>query len=67
MGERFIELYRLPSGFYAEGSPVYIETGAVRKDTQTDKVFVQLKVCSISAKTIKACEVGIKAYVPGGE
>ena len=67
MEERYQELYRLPGRFYLEGSPVLVEAGAIRKDTKQNTVFVQLKICNLSNKNIKACEVGIKTYVPGDE
>lgn len=57
MAERFTRLFSLPENLYAEGSPIVITAGALQKDNQTEKVFVQLKFKSITDKTIKAVKV----------
>lgn len=60
MGERYTRLFSLPENLYSTGAPVIIAAGALLKDNQTGKVLAQLKLCSISCKTIKAATVSIK-------
>lgn len=59
MSERYTRLLSLPENLYSEGAPVVIAAGALLKDNQADKVLVQLKLRSISAKRIKAVTVHI--------
>jgi sRNA-binding protein len=61
MSERYSKLYTLPGNLYATGSPVVIAAGSLLKDNQTGKVLVQLKIQSISEKTIKAAKVTISS------
>lgn len=57
MSERFERLFSLPENSYSKGSPVVVAAGALLKDTETGKIIAQLKLKSISAKTIKAVKV----------
>lgn len=61
MSERYSRLFALPSELYTATSPVVIAAGALLKDNQTDKVLAQLKLRSVSSKTIKAVKVCITA------
>ena len=57
MSERYSKVFSLPENLYAEGAPVVIAAGALLKDNQTGRVVAQLKLHSISPKTIKAATV----------
>lgn len=59
---RYTKLFTLPERLYASGSPVVIEAGALTKDNNTGRVFVQLKFRNIGDKTIKALSVTLKAF-----
>ncbi len=59
MVERFHNLFALPKKLYQETSPLIIAAGALLKDNQTGRIIVQLKLKSISPKTIKAVKVKI--------
>ncbi len=59
MAERYSRLFTLPENLYAEGAPVYIETGALLKDTQTGKILAQLKPVSLASLSIKAMKVSV--------
>lgn len=67
MPERYNMVFRLPPRLYLEGSPVFIEAGAIQKDTQTNNLLVQLKFRNISSKTMIACKVKINAYSVSGD
>ena len=66
MSERYTRLFSLPENLYAEGSPVIIAAGALRKDNQTGKVLAQLKLRSISEKDIQAVKVCLKLFDTAG-
>lgn len=57
MAERYSRLWSLPEGLYAEGAPLVIAAGALLRDNQTGQPVVQLKLRSISAKTISSVHV----------
>ena len=57
MAERYNKLFSLPESLYEAGAPVIVAAGALLKDNQTGKVLAQLKLKSISTKTIKAVKV----------
>ena len=57
MSERYSRLFSLPENLYTEGSPVVIKAGALLKDNETDRLVAQLKIQSISNKTIKLVKV----------
>ena len=57
MSERYSKLFTLTENLYTAGSPVVIAAGALLKDNQTGKVLAQLKLRSISGKTVKAATV----------
>lgn len=68
MSERYQKLFALSENLYAESAPLLIAAGALLKDNQTGKVLAQIKFKNISAKTIKAVKVSVKAYdVSGAE
>lgn len=62
MNERYSKLFALPENLYSAGAPVIIVAGALQKDHQTGKVFVQLKIRNIQDKTIKAATVKIVPF-----
>ena len=59
MTERYQRLFSLPEALYAPNAPVIIVAGALLKDNQTGRVLCQLKLKSISPKTIKAAKVKV--------
>lgn len=66
MSERYAKLFALPENLYTEGSPAIILAGNLLKDNQTGKTLIQLKIKSISEKTIKAVTVLIHALDTAG-
>lgn len=54
MAERFIRVFSLSERLYAENSPVFIEACALTKDSQTGKLFAQIKFRNVTRKVIKA-------------
>lgn len=66
MSERYSRLFALPEDLYSVGSPVVIAAGALLKDNQTGKVIGQLKLRSISPKTIKAVKVKLNLFDTAG-
>ena len=57
MSNRYARLFASPENLYSAGAPVVIAAGALLKDTQTNKVLVQLKLRNIQDKAIKAATV----------
>lgn len=66
MSERYSRLFTLPENLYAQGSPVVIAAGALLKDNQTGKVIAQLKLRSISSKSIRAVKVKLDLFDTAG-
>ncbi len=62
MSERYSKLFALSENLYSVGAPVVIAAGALQKDSQTGKVFAQLKIRNIQDKTIKAATVKITPF-----
>lgn len=62
MSERFERLYKLEEDLYCIGSPIIVSFGQLLKDTTTDNIVAQLKLHSISNKTIIAAKVSICAF-----
>ncbi len=62
MSERYSRLFSLPQNLYTEDAPVLVAAGALLKDNQTGKVLAQLKIQSITEKTIKAAKVQITPF-----
>lgn len=62
MSERYSKLFALSENLYSVGAPVVIAAGALQKDSQTGKVFAQLKIRNIQDKTIKATTVKITPF-----
>ena len=61
MAERYSQLYLLPEDLYVPGAPLVIAAGALLRDTQTGQLIAQLKLQSITSKTITA----VKLFVAG--
>ena len=57
MAERYSRLFTLPEDLYAPGSPLVIAAGALLMDSQTGQCVAQLKLRSISSKTISTVRV----------
>ncbi len=57
MAERYSRLWSLPEGLYAQGAPLVIAAGALLRDSQTGQILAQLKLRSISDKTISSVRV----------
>ena len=66
MSERYSRLFALPEDLYCAGSPVVIAAGTLLKDNQNGKVIAQLKLRSISEKTIKAVKVKLNLFDTAG-
>ena len=62
MSERYSRLFSLSQNLYTEDAPVLVAAGALLKDNQTGKVLAQLKIQSITEKTIKAAKVQITPF-----
>ncbi|MBO4894008.1 MAG: tetratricopeptide repeat protein [Clostridia bacterium] len=60
--ERYKRLFQSENNLYVEDSPVVVSAGAITKDTETGKVFAQIKTKNISDKTIKAIIVMFSGY-----
>ena len=59
MNERFERIFSLTGNLYTESAPLIISAGALLKDTETGKIFAQLKFKSISPEPIKAIKAKI--------
>lgn len=66
MSERYSRLFALPEDLYCADSPVVIAAGTLLKDNQNGKVIAQLKLRSISEKTIKAVKVKLNLFDTAG-
>lgn len=66
MSERYSRLFTLPENLYAIGSPVVIAAGTLLKDNQTGKIVAQLKLRSISDKSIRAVTVRLNLFDTAG-
>lgn len=66
MANRYQELFRLPQLLFSEGCPVIIEVAVIQKDTVSNRVLAQIKLCNLSTKILTACKVCVKAYEPSG-
>lgn len=62
MTERYSRLFSLPQNLYAMGCPVIVAAGALLKDNQTGRVLVQLKLKSISNRSIAAVKVALSPF-----
>lgn len=67
MSNRFERLFQLPPNLHSDDSPVILLAGALLRDTQSQKVLVQLKFKNISSHKIKAVKVHIGMYDAVGE
>ncbi len=67
MAERYSRLFSLPEDLYTPGAPLLIAAGALLKDNQTGQVLAQLKLRSISPKTITAVKLFVIGYDLSGE
>lgn len=66
MSERYSRLFTLSENLYAVGSPVIIAAGTMLKDNQAGRIVAQLKLRSISDKTIKAVKVKLELFNTAG-
>ena len=66
MAERYSRLFTLPEDLYAPGSPLVIAAGALLTDNQTGQCVAQLKLRSISPKTISTVRVLVIGYDASG-
>ena len=66
MSERYSRLFTLPENLYAIGSPVVIAAGTLLKDNQTGKIVAQIKLRSISDKSIRAVKVRLDLFDTAG-
>ena len=57
MADRYSRLYSLPENLYAAGSPLVIAAGALLMDNQTGRIVAQLKLRSISSKTVNTVKL----------
>ena len=62
MSERYSRLFSLSENLYAVGSPVVIAAGTLLKDNQTGRIVAQLKLRSISSKTIIGAKVKLRLF-----
>ena len=67
MAERYTRLYSLPEDLYTPGAPLVIAAGALLGDNQSGRVLAQLKLRSISDKTIVSAAVLVIGRSAGGE
>lgn len=69
MSERYTKLFSLEPNLYSEEVPVFISAGALSKDNQTGKVFIQLRLQNIDSKfrSMVALKVAINTYDPAGK
>ena len=66
MSNRFEKVYSLPRSLFSEGCGIIISEGAIQKDTETNKVLVQLKLRNISKYIVSSCKVTIKCFDNSG-
>ena len=62
MAERFEKLFSLQENLYSQDAPLIVSAGALLKDTETERIIVQLKYHSLSQNTIVALKIGIRAF-----
>ncbi len=64
MADRYTKLFSLPENLYENNCPVMICAGALSKDNQTGKVFVQLRFQNVDSRhrKIVAIKVAIQAF-----
>lgn len=62
MAEKYTRLFLNKTNLYTETSPVIISAHALLKDNTTGDMVAQLKIRSISDKTIKAAKVKFTTY-----
>lgn len=67
MSNRFERLFQLPPNLHSADSPVILLAGVLLRDTQSQKVLVQLKFKNISSHKVKAVKVHIAMYDVIGE
>ena len=62
MSDRFTRVYHFDKPMYAEGSPIIIKAGALLLDNETNLLIAQLKLHSISEKTIKFIKARLECF-----
>ena len=66
MADRYSRLFVLPVDLYAPGAPLVIAAGALLMDRQSGQVIAQLKMRSISPKTIASVKLLVIGYGEDG-
>ncbi len=66
MNNRYIERYRLPGSRYTRTSPVILAAGALLEDAENPRLVVQLKLRSVSPKTISGLRVQVRSLDADG-
>ncbi len=66
MSERYVKIFSLPNNLYAESAPVLIKAGALLKDTERNRMLVQLKFKSITEKVITSLLVELRSVDESG-
>ncbi len=59
MSERFERIFSLKGNLYAVDAPIIISAGVLLRDTETGRLFVQLKLKNIDPRPIKAVKVKV--------
>ncbi len=67
MSSRFITIKKDNEAKYYDNGPVAIMASALLKDSETEKILVQIKMKNLSNKVIIGCSVDVAAYLIGGE
>ena len=62
-----IELYALPTAFYADDAPVLVYAGTLVMDRFSEKVSVNLRLRNLDEREIIAATVYVQPYGPWGE
>ncbi len=62
MNQRFEKLFSLQENQYSIGAPVIIAAGDLLKDTQSENLYLRIKLQNISDKAIKAVRFRINQY-----
>ena len=59
MSERYSRVFSLPCGVYAKDAPVAILAGAMLRDNENGYLLAQLKLQSVTDKTVKMVKVAV--------
>ena len=67
MSNRFEKVFQLQNNQYCAQSPVIVAAGVLLKDCGTGNIIAQVKLKSVSSKTIKAVKLSLSAFDVSGE